>query len=48
MINVRTDGERMVVAQRLESNRSLGKKWDIHQFKPNAAGELEYVRREEH
>jgi beta-lactamase superfamily II metal-dependent hydrolase len=48
MINVRTDGERMVVAQRLESNRSAGKKWDIHQFKPNADGKLEYVRREEH
>jgi beta-lactamase superfamily II metal-dependent hydrolase len=31
MINVRTDGERMVMAQRLEADAGYGK-WDIHQL----------------
>lgn len=31
MINVRTDGERVVIAQKLE-RASAGKKWDIHQL----------------
>ena len=42
MINVRTDGEKVVIAQRLETPRSLtGEKWDIHKLEPGDEG-LEY------
>lgn len=42
MINVRTDGERVVIAQKLEQPRSLtGERWDIHRLEPGANG-LEY------
>ena len=40
MINVRTDGERVVIAQRLEK-ASAGKKWDIHEL-VQRGGELQY------
>lgn len=42
MINVRTDGEKVIVAQKLEQPRSLtGEKWDIHRLEPGEDG-LEY------
>lgn len=52
MINLRTDGENIVVAQRLE--QKLAKKasknlkdWDFCLLKPNAEGILEYVSKHE-
>ncbi|MDJ1503596.1 hypothetical protein [Xanthocytophaga agilis] len=42
MINVRTDGQRMIIAQRLERKAARGD-WDIHQFVWNPAkDEIEY------
>jgi beta-lactamase superfamily II metal-dependent hydrolase len=42
MINVRTDGAKVIIAQKLETPRSLtGEKWDIHKLEPGANG-LEY------
>ena len=43
MINVLTDGTRMVVAQRLERKRSKSKRWDIYRFEPDGRGRLHYV-----
>jgi beta-lactamase superfamily II metal-dependent hydrolase len=42
MINVRTDGKNVIIAQKLERPRSLtGEKWDIHKLEPGDDG-LEY------
>jgi beta-lactamase superfamily II metal-dependent hydrolase len=47
MINLRTDGVRAIVAQKLESPRSgTGEKWDVHRFEPGDGGRLRY--RSEH
>ncbi|MFT5820901.1 MAG: beta-lactamase superfamily II metal-dependent hydrolase [Crocinitomix sp.] len=35
MITVRTDGEQVIVAQKLERSRGSGKKWDIYELKWN-------------
>ena len=35
MINVLTDGTRVIVAQRLERKRSKSKRWDIYRFEPD-------------
>lgn len=43
MINLRTDGERVVLAQKLEKPGSGGREWDIHLLEPDASGHLEYV-----
>jgi hypothetical protein len=43
MINLRTDGKRVILAQKLERPRSKAEKWDIHQMKPGADGRLRYV-----
>lgn len=43
MINVRTDGDKVIIAQRLERDRSKASRWDIYQFESNANGRLEYV-----
>jgi hypothetical protein len=43
LINVRTDGEKLLVAQKLESPRGNGQKWDVHTFEFHN-GELAYVR----
>lgn len=42
MINVRTDGNRMIVAQRLERQRSKSKRWDIYLFETDDRGRLHY------
>jgi beta-lactamase superfamily II metal-dependent hydrolase len=42
MINVRTDGTRMIVAQRLEQERSKAKRWDIYALEPDDRGRLEF------
>ena len=39
MINVRTDGEKVIIAQKLEKPRHLtGEKWDIHRLEPRPDG----------
>ena len=43
-INVRTDGQRIVVAQKLERPRSKRAKWDVYRIEPDATGQLAYVR----
>ena len=43
MINVRTDGERVVLAQKLEQRGSGGREWDIHLLEPNADGHLRHA-----
>jgi beta-lactamase superfamily II metal-dependent hydrolase len=43
LINVRTDGEKLLVAQKLESPRGNGQKWDVHTFEFHN-GEFGYVR----
>lgn len=43
MINLRTDGKKIVLAQKLESKAGNGKEWDVHCLEPDAAGELVYV-----
>ncbi len=43
MINVRTDGDRMIIAQRLERQRSKSKRWDIYQFESDNRGRVHYV-----
>ena len=42
LINVRTDGKRVVIAQKLESPAPRGE-WDLHQLEPDANGHLHYV-----
>ena len=41
LINVRTDGHRVVIAQKLERS-SAGKEWDYHCLEPGAGGDLAY------
>ena len=42
MINLRTDGEKVLMAQRLERARAKKTRWDIHRFEPDASGRLRY------
>lgn len=42
MITVRSDGDRVVIAQKLETARPNGDKWDFHRFERTENGELEY------
>ena len=46
-INVRTDGRRVVVAQKMEASRQPNKEWDIYTLIPSDAGELTYVSKHE-
>ena len=43
MINVRTDGEKAIVAQKLERPRSNAEKWDIYELEPGSDGRLAYT-----
>ncbi|HEX9952807.1 MAG TPA: MBL fold metallo-hydrolase [Rubricoccaceae bacterium] len=44
LINLRTDGKRVVMAQKLEEPRpGSGEKWDVHRLEPDASGDLQYV-----
>ncbi|MCB0825892.1 MAG: hypothetical protein KDC26_06855 [Armatimonadetes bacterium] len=43
-INVRSDGERTVVAYKMEESKA-GKEWDIYCLEPGADGKLDYVAR---
>ena len=42
MINLRTDGERVLLAQKLERPGSRGKEWDIHLLEPGPDGSLQH------
>ena len=42
MINVLTDGTRMLVTQRLERPRGKSKRWDIYRFEPDDRGRLHF------
>ncbi len=45
MITLRTNGERTILAQKLEAPRKLSEKWDIHELRFNSnLDEFEYVR----
>lgn len=43
MINVRTDGEKLIITQRLERERSKSKRWDIYQFETDERGRLYFM-----
>lgn len=42
-INLRTDGDRVVIAQKIERAGGLDKKWDIYPLERDGNGELHYV-----
>ena len=35
MITLRTDGERVILAQKIEAPRKASEKWDIHELRYN-------------
>ncbi|MBO6756469.1 MAG: hypothetical protein JJ902_09095 [Roseibium sp.] len=43
MINLRTDGTNVVMAQRLERDRSKRRRWDLHLFEPGQNGRLKHM-----
>ena len=43
MINLRTDGNKLIFAQKLEQPRSKMEKWDIHRLEPGPDGRLRYT-----
>jgi beta-lactamase superfamily II metal-dependent hydrolase len=44
LINLRTDGTRAILAQKLERPRpTTTEEWDVHRLEPDADGELHYV-----
>ncbi len=43
MINLRTDGKNVLMAQRLETERSKKHRWDIHLLEPDQNKRLKYV-----
>ena len=45
MINLRTDGRSVLLAQKLESPRPGGEEWDVHRLEAGADGTLAYVAR---
>jgi len=45
MITLRTDGEKVILAQKIEAPRKKSEKWDIHELKYNEdTNQLDYVR----
>ncbi|MGJ8662333.1 MAG: MBL fold metallo-hydrolase [Marinicella sp.] len=49
MITIRTDGERVIIAQKLEVERSAGQKWDIYDLHWNEKlEEYEYSQSKQH
>lgn len=42
-INLRTDGRRVVMAQKLERPRNAGHKWDIYRLERKAEGPLQFI-----
>ena len=47
-INLRTDGKKAVIAQKLERPRGPGRKWDIYRLEPQGLAGLRYVSKHEH
>jgi beta-lactamase superfamily II metal-dependent hydrolase len=45
MISLRTDGEKVVMAHRLEKARSASSKWDLSVLEPGPGGRLRYLPR---
>jgi beta-lactamase superfamily II metal-dependent hydrolase len=43
MINLRSDGEKVIIAQKLERKRANGQRWDIHKLEPGPDGRLRYI-----
>jgi beta-lactamase superfamily II metal-dependent hydrolase len=43
MISLRTDGHKVLFAQKLERPRSKSQKWDLHTLEPGPDGRLRYV-----
>ena len=43
MIGVRTDGEKVLIAQKLEQPGSGGRKWELHVLSPDDQGRLQYI-----
>ncbi len=43
LINLRTDGRKAILAQKLERPRSNKDEWDVHRLEPDANGVLRYV-----
>jgi hypothetical protein len=43
MINLRSDGDKVIIAQKLEKKASNARKWDIHRLEPGPDGRLRYV-----
>ena len=43
MICLRTDGHKVLFAQKLERPRSKPQKWDLHALEPGPDGRLRYV-----
>ena len=41
LINLRTDGERVLLAQKLETPAADGRKWDVHRLEPGEDGRLQ-------
>jgi beta-lactamase superfamily II metal-dependent hydrolase len=48
MITVRTDGQHVLTAQKLEQTGSGGRKWDLHVLSPGEDGRLEYTSQHGH
>lgn len=48
MINVRTDGKNVLIAQKLERDRSKSKRWDIHLLEPDQNRQLKYKKKKGH
>lgn len=49
MITVRTDGDQVIIAQKLEQPAGDDKKWDIHQLKYNTSNQqFEYIKKTGH
>ena len=42
-INLRSDGDKVIIAQKLEKKASNARKWDIHKLEPGPDGRLRYV-----
>lgn len=42
-INLRTDGKKVVVAQKIQKPRGKNKEWDGYRFEPRKSGKLEYI-----
>jgi beta-lactamase superfamily II metal-dependent hydrolase len=43
LINLRTDGTKALLAQKLERRRPNKDEWDVHRLEPDATGSLHYV-----